>query len=204
LHTMPPTAQSVSHDGRPAGHIDAQVGSIPRVRARTGWRKAARNVLATCPEGPSAANQAHKYRESYCSCRSKHVIPVEYRPSRFDTNTAKEPYSTPYGGGGTWDMHTASARSTAQPETLHRLAVCRRTFLPEIAAKQAKTNCPLCNLLHRISASRAFKTSPAVSNCLLTQHPAIISPNCTSDRSGNSPSSNRACVRSSYAYLSSP
>jgi hypothetical protein len=68
LHTMPRTAQLVSQDGRPTGHIDAQVGWIPRVRARTGWHKAARNVLATCSEGPSAANQAHKYRESYCSC----------------------------------------------------------------------------------------------------------------------------------------
>jgi hypothetical protein len=29
LHTMPPTAQPVSQDGRPAGYIDAQVGSIP-------------------------------------------------------------------------------------------------------------------------------------------------------------------------------
>jgi hypothetical protein len=34
------------------------------------------------------------------SCGHKHVIPVEYRPSRFDTNTAKEPYSTSSGGGG--------------------------------------------------------------------------------------------------------
>jgi hypothetical protein len=31
LLTVPPTGQSVSQDGRPTGHIDAQVGSIPRV-----------------------------------------------------------------------------------------------------------------------------------------------------------------------------
>jgi hypothetical protein len=31
LHAMPRTAQLVSQDGRPIGHIDAQVGSIPRV-----------------------------------------------------------------------------------------------------------------------------------------------------------------------------